>query len=164
MMNPMDGEAIADIEGFTGCVVKPILARRKDIEHAIKAFIPFSLKDIFNPDFFGKAAKGLTVVAILLALFIGIMLQRFMHEAQYGTVSVVNNTTLYKHYDLMVGYENEGKVSLLGRGAYSQGYYSVSFNDLDALRKFVEQKQKNFSDVQYNWLVWVADTIEKRRR
>lgn len=163
MMNPMDDEAIADIEGFTGCAVKPIFARRTDIEHAIKVFIPFSLKDIFNPDSLGKAAKMLTVVALLLALSIGIMVQRFIHEARYGTVSVVNGTTIYKHHDLMVGYEKAGKTSLLGRGAYSQGYYSVSFNDIDSLEKFVEQKQKNFSEVQYNWLLWVTGAIEKER-
>ena len=43
MMNPMDDDAISDIEGFTGCAVKPIFARRRDIEYAIKAFVPFSV-------------------------------------------------------------------------------------------------------------------------
>ena len=61
----------------------------------------------------------------------------------------------------MVGFEKEGKVSLLGRGAYSDGYYSVSFNNLESFENFVKQKQKNFSEVQYQWLVWVTDNLMK---
>ncbi len=164
MMNPMDDEAIANIEGFTGCAVKPILARRKDIDHAIKAFIPFSAKDVFNPDVWARTSKALAVVALCLAVAIGIMVQHYIHQAEFGTISQVHSTTLYKHLDLMVGFEREGKISLLGRGAYSDGYYSVSFNNLDAFKNFVKQKQKNFSDAQYQWLVWVSGSIEKRER
>jgi len=161
MMNPMDDEAIADIESFTGFAVKPILARRKDIERSINRLIPFSLKDIFNPDIWARTSKLLAVVAICLAVSIGVMVQRYIHEAEYGTISRVNSTTLYKHHDLMVGFEKEGKVSLLGRGAYSDGYYSVSFNNLESFENFVKQKQKNFSEVQYQWLVWVTDNLMK---
>ena len=161
MMNPMDDEAIADIESFTGFAVKPILARRKDIERSINRLIPFSLKDIFNPDIWARTSKLLAVVAICLAVSIGVMVQRYIHEAEYGTISRVNSTILYKHHDLMVGFEKEGKVSLLGRGAYSDGYYSVSFNNLESFENFVKQKQKNFSEVQYQWLVWVTDNLMK---
>lgn len=161
MINPMDGEAIASIENFTGLAVKPILARRKDVDRAIGKLIPFSPRDIFNPDVFGLVARVLAVVAIILALSVGIMVQRFMHEAKYGTFSEVNGTNLYKHLDLMVGYDKEGKVSLLGRGAYSQGYYSVSFNDVDSLEKFIEQKKQYLSQSQFDWLIWVTGNLEK---
>ena len=161
MMNPMDDDAIADIESFTGFAVKPILARRKDIERSINRLIPFSLKDFFNPDVWARASKMLAVVAICLAISIGVMVQRFIHEAQYGTISHVNSTILYKHHDLMVGFEKEGKVSLLGRGAYSDGYYSVSFNNLEMFENFIKQKQKNFSEIQYQWLVWVSNSMTR---
>jgi len=161
MMNPMDDEAIGDIESFTGFAVKPILAKRKDIERAINRLIPFSLKDIVNPDVWQQTSKLLAVVAFCLTVSIGVMVHHYIHEAEYGTISKVNSTIMYKHHDLMVGYEEEGKVSLLGRGAYSDGYYSVSFNNLESFENFVKQKRKNFSEAQYNWLVWVSDDLEK---
>ena len=89
------------------------------------------------------------------------MAQRYIHEAEFGTVSKVNSTVLYKNLDLMVGFEKKGNVSLLGRGAYSDGYYSVSFNNLESFENFVKGKQKNFSDAQYQWLVWVSGNLEK---
>ena len=157
MIDPMDDKAIADIESFTGFAVKPILAQRKDIERSIRRLIPFSLKDIFNPDVWARATKALAVIALCLSIAIGFFVQRYIHEAEYGTISHVNSTTLYKHHDLMIGIEKEGKVSLLGRGAYSNGYYSVTFNNLESFENFVKQRQKNFSEAQYQWLVWVCN-------
>jgi hypothetical protein len=162
MMDPMDDKAIADVESFTGFAVKPILARRKDIERSISRLVPFSLKDIFNPDVWASASKVLAVVALCLAMAIGVLVQRYIHEAEFGTISHANSTTLYKHHDLMVGFEKEGKISLLGRGAYANGYYSVTFTNLASFENFLKQKQKNFSEAQYQWLVWVCDSNEKR--
>jgi len=161
MMNPMDDEAIADIENFTGTAVKPILARQSDIDRGISKFVPFSLKDIFNPVVSGKAAKVLSVVSVLLILVIGGMTAQYFYMQKYGTISLDETRRTYQNFDLIVGFEQKnGKVSLLGRGAYSQGYYSVKFNDVSGLQRFLEQKHTNFSQNETEWLSWVAGRIE----
>jgi hypothetical protein len=58
----------------------------------------------------------------------------------------------------MVGVEGNGKISLLGHGAYTKGFYSVNFSSVETLKDFVEQKRKNFSDKQAEWLLWVVNT------
>lgn len=157
MVDPSDDAAIADIEGYTGMVVKPMLAREKDISAAISHYIPFSGKDIFNPQVYGRAAKITTAVALLLLIVVGWASYRYIQNEKYGTISVVDGTTTYKNHDLMLGVEESGKISLLGHGAYTKGFYSVNFTSMEALKTFVEQKRKNFSDKQAEWLLWVID-------
>jgi hypothetical protein len=158
MVDPSDEAAIADIEGYTGMVVKPMLARAKDISAAINRFIPFSLKDIFNPQVYGRFAKIATSVALVLLIVIGWVSYHYIMNEKYGSISVVGDTTTYKNHDLMVGVENDGKISLLGHGAYTKGFYSVDFASVETLKTFVEQKRKNFSDKQAEWLLWVINT------
>lgn len=158
MIDPSDDAAIADIEGYTGMVVKPMLARGNDIAAAINRYIPFSTKDIFNPQVYGRFAKVSTAVALVLLFVIGWASYRYILNEKYGTISVTADTTTYKNHDLMLGVEESGKISLLGHGAYTKGFYSVSFPAVDALKTFVEQKRKNFSDKQAEWLLWVIDT------
>jgi len=157
MVDPSDDAAIADIEGYTGMVVKPMLAREKDISAAINRYIPFSGKDIFNPQVYGRAAKITTAVALVLLIVVGWASYRYIQNEKYGTISVVDGTTTYKNHDLMLGVEETGKISLLGHGAYTKGFYSVNFTSVDALKTFIEQKRKNFSDKQAEWLLWVID-------
>lgn len=157
MVDPSDDAAIADIEGYTGLVVKPMLAREKEISTAINHYIPFSRKDIFNPQVYGHAAKVATVVALALLVVVGWVSYRYVQEERYGTISVVDGTTTYKNHDLMVGVEETGRISLLGHGAYTKGFYSVNFTTAEALKTFVEQKRKNFSDKQAEWLLWIIN-------
>lgn len=157
MIDPSDDAAIADIEGYTGMVVKPMLARGKDILAAIDHFIPFSSKDIFNPQVYGRAAKTASAFAIILLIVVGWFSYRYIQSEKYGSVSVVGETTTYKNLDLMLGVEGSGKISLLGHGAYTKGFYSVNFNSVEALKTFVEQKRKNFSDKQAEWLLYIID-------
>ena len=163
MLDPLDDEAVSDIENYTGKAVKPILARQKDISDSINRCIPFSLKDIFNPQVFGRAAKIASVVALFLVVVTGYFIQRYIYIEKYGSVSVVGDSKVFKNHDIMVGFKSGGKVSLLGHGAYTEGYYSVTFDDLDSLKAFVAHKKKNFSDKQYNWIQWVAEEKQQTR-
>lgn len=155
MLDPLDTEAIFDIENYTGRVVEPVLARQNDIAVAIRRNIPISLKDIFNPQVYNRFAKVATVVAAVLLLLVASLLYRYVQTEKYGTISVVENTKLYKNHDLMIGIEGDGKASIFGHGAYASGYYSVTFANAEVLGSFVEQKKQNFSDKQYAWINWV---------
>lgn len=157
MVDPSDEAAIADIESYTGLVVKPMLAREHDISAGISHYIPFSAKDIFNPQVYGQAAKITTALALSLLVVVGWVGYRYMQAERYGTISVVDGTTTYKNHDLMVGVEATGRISLLGHGAYTKGFYSVNFTAVKDLKTFVEQKRKNFSDKQAEWLLWIID-------
>ena len=158
MIDPSDDTAIADIESYTGMVVKPMLARGKDISEAINRYIPFSTKDIFNPQVYGRFAKITTAIALILLFVIGWVSYRYILNEKYGTISATADTTTYKNHDLMLGVEESGKISLLGHGAYTKGFYSVNFPSADALKTFIEQKRENFSDKQAEWLLWVINT------
>jgi len=111
---------------------------------------------------YGRAAKTVSVIALILLLAIGFFMQQNVHKEKYGTVSIVGNSKIFKNHDLMVGVENDGKVSLLGHGAYSKGYYSVSFSDIESMDAFVERKKKDFSEKQSEWLDWVVNQNERR--
>ena len=155
MVDPSDDAAIADIESYTGMVVKPMLAREKDISSAIRTHIPFSARDVFNPHVYSRATKITSAVALVLLIIIGVFSYNYIRSEKYGTISVIGDSRTFKNHDLMVGLEADGKISLLGHGAYSKGFYSVTFNSAKALESFLEQKRKNFSDKQYAWLEWV---------
>ena len=157
MVDPSDEAAIADIENYTGMVVKPMLARQKDISAAISKYIPFSIRDIFNPQVYGKATKITTAVCIVLLMIIATISYNYIQTEKYGDISIIGDSKTFKNHDLMVGIEGSGKISLLGHGAYSKGFYSVTFNSGNSLMSFLEQKRKNFSDKQYEWLTWVID-------
>jgi len=155
MLDPLDDEAIVDIENYTGRVVEPVLARQKDISAAIGGKLPLSFKDIFNPQVYNRFAKVATLCAAVLLLAVAALLFRYVQTEKYGTISVVENTRLYKNHDLIIGIEGDGKASIFGHGAYATGYYSVTFANAEVLGNFVEQKKQNFSDKQYAWLGWV---------
>ena len=157
MVDPLDDQAIADIENFTGLVVQPVLASQKEISIAVRRHIPFSLRDVLNPQIYSRVAKIASAVAIILLLITGGIAYRYVQTERYGTVSIVGASKVYKNHDLMIGVEKDGKISLLGHGAYSSGYYSVTFESAEALKTFIEKKKNNVSTKQYNWMLWVID-------
>ncbi len=55
----------------------------------------------------------------------------------------------------MLGFDDSGKISLLGHSAFSKGYYSVSFNNPETLHAFITSRHADFSDQQKTWLDWV---------
>jgi len=164
MTDPLDKEAIKDIEHYTNLVVEANLARHDEISRAIKQYIPLSLKDIFNPQSFGLVAKSATAALLVLLLVMSFFAARYIYHEQYGTTSHAESSVIYKNHDLMVSVENSGKFSLLGRGAMARGFYSVTFDNIEQLKDFLEQKKNDFSDKQYDWLNWViTHRIEKKQ-
>jgi len=133
MADPSDQEAITDIEHYTGKVVEPCLAMLSNINHAVPNKIPYSLKDIFNPQVNTKLTRIIATAAHL------------------------SNATIYEHHDLMLGFDTSGKGSLLGHSAFSDGYYSVEFNNINELITFIKSRKKDFSVKQNKWLKWVLN-------
>jgi hypothetical protein len=157
MADPSDQEAIKDIEHYTGKVVEPCLARQSDIVKAIPKKVPYSIKDIFNPQSNTRLNRAIATVALALVVILGVATYNYMQTAKYGTVSELANSTLYEHHDLMVGFDKSGKISFLGHSAFSDGYYSVSFNNQDTLKAFIQSRKDDFSTEQAEWLKWVLN-------
>lgn len=157
MADPLDDEAINNIENYTGMVVRPSLVGHKDIAKAINRYIPFSLKEFFYLLTFNRAIKFTTTVAVILLLTSSLFLANYIYQEKYGTISITQDSTVYKNHDLMLGVERSGKISLLGRAARADGYYSVTFDKMETLKDFIEQKKNNFSDKQAGWLQWVIE-------
>ena len=157
MADPSDSEAIVDIENYTGMAVQPCLARQADIQRAIKQHVPISWSDLFSPQHYTLSARLATAVALVLILVVGLFTYRFYVHSKYGTVSRSGEVTFYKNHDLMVGFDQNGKATLLGRGAHANGYYSISFDSPSALASFVDNKKNDLSSDQYEWAKWAVN-------
>lgn len=160
MTDPSDQEAISDIEHYTGMVVEPCLAKQSDISHAIPQKIPYSLKDIFNPQSNSQVTRVFATAAFALVLILGVTTFNYVQTAKFGSVSQLTNSTIYEHHDLMVGFDKSGSISLLGHSAFSDGFYSASFNSTPAFLAFIANSRADFSSEQNEWLQWV---MEKER-
>ncbi|MCL1980554.1 MAG: hypothetical protein FWG62_05720 [Proteobacteria bacterium] len=154
MADPSDIEAIADIENFTGKAVQPCLARQTDIQRAIQKYVPISYSDIFNPQRHTNYARIASAVALVLIIVVAGLTHRFYVQTKYGTITRSGTSTIYKNHDLMVGLEQSGKTTLLGRGNHASGYYSITFDSPTALADFVENKKSDLSTAQYEWAMW----------
>ena len=157
MVNPLDSEAITDIDNFTGMLVKPLLAKEKEIAYAIGTRIPFAAKDVFNPLIYSKLAQAVTAVAIILMIAVCYYVYKDIQIEKYGYESRSNDLTVYSNHETMVGVEGSGAISLIGHGPYAKGFYSVVFDNPESLKAFIDQKKTFFTDVQYQWLSWVAE-------
>lgn len=157
MVDPLDKEAISSIENFTGMVVEPNLARHSDITLNISRKIPFSLQDIFNQQSYGLAAKVATACVFILFVTLSVFAARYVYVEKYGTTYMAGDSTIFKNHDIMIDVKKNGKLSLLGRGARASGFYSVTFNDLDSLQAFLQKKEDDFSEKQYQWLTWALE-------
>jgi len=157
MVDPSDVEAVADIEQYTGKLLQPRLASHSDIQAAIKKYIPWSLKDIFNP----LNAQKLTILAVIISLFlIVITIMQYNTDrlrTKYGTKRVTEDAVFYQNHELMLEFDKSGKVSLQGHGAHAGGSYSITFNELKSLKQFTKNKQNDFSQAQQKWLTWVLE-------
>ena len=162
MIDPSDDDAIKDIEQYTNMAVKPVLANGREINTAIEKFIPLSSKDILNSTLSNRVLKIAGVFALLLLCLTGFFTYKYIQIEKYGTITVSGDVTTYKNHDLMLGVE-KNSISLLGHGAYAEGFYKVSFSNPNDLKSFLERKQKSFSEKQYNWLMWVVnDSLPSR--
>jgi len=154
MSDPSDQQAISDLEQYTGNVVEARLARHSDIAAGTARLIPYSLHDFFSPQASTRITRIAVGLCLVLVVVTGGFSYRYIENARYGTVSTTPESTIYKNHDLMLAFEQKGGINLLGRGAYAQGYYSVSFPDTDALQAFIHKKKQDFSEKQQEWLTW----------
>ncbi|MGV1098227.1 GspE/PulE/PilB domain-containing protein [Thiovibrio sp. JS02] len=164
MADPMDRQAIEDIENYTNLVVEASLAKHNEIDRAIKQYIPLSLKDIFNPQSFGLVAKSATALLFIIFVVMSFFAARYVYHEKYGTITMADSSVIYKNHDIMIGVDKAGKFSLLGRGARATGFYSVTFENIDQLKAFLEMKKTDFSEKQYDWINWtISHRIEKTK-
>ncbi len=157
MVDPLDDVAIEDIEDYTGHVVWAVPATESDISTAIRANIPFSFRDIFNPLIYNKVARVASMVALVLVLAVGGFVYDYMMTEKYGKISYLEDQTIYRNHNLIVIFEKNKKVSFLGQGEFADGYYAVLFDDKNGLQTFMEKKKDQFSEKQFSWLRWVSD-------
>jgi hypothetical protein len=152
MADPADEEARNDLENYTGKVIEPYLARHSDIDREIPKRIPLGLKDFFSPRSNTRITRIGVAVCLILVVLLGSFTYQYIHNATYGTVSVAADSVIYKNHDLMLGFDNNGKINFLGRGAFAKGYYSVSFTDQVVLQAFLKSRQADLSDKQKSWI------------
>ena len=117
---------------------------------------------VANMRIFNRAVKVIFAVAVVLSLTTSFFLVNYVYHEKYGTTSRARDSIVYKNYDLMLGLEKNGKISLLGRTPRSEGYYSVTFDKIETLKGFIEHKKNDFSEKQADWLQWIIkNRIEK---
>lgn len=161
MSDPSDGDAISDLEHYTGKVIEPFLARHSEIDREIGRRIPLGLKDIITPRANTLVTRIAAVGALVMVIGLGFFTFDYIEKSYYGTISKTDSQVMYKNHDLMLGVDKAGKITILGHGAFSKGYYSVSFNNPEMLKVFLKSKQDDFSEKQRTWLEWAikqADT------
>ena len=154
MVDPSDVEAVSDIEKYTGKIIRPVLASKSDISRNINPCVSWSLKDVFNSQTSTKLTASVAFIALLLIIITATQFYQDRKQEQYGKVTSKPSLTAYENLELVLGFDAQEKVSLLGHGAYSSGYYSVTFNDLQSLGKFLNSKKDDFSTRQLEWLSW----------
>ena len=164
MADPSDVEAITDIEHYTGKVVEPCLARQSDISRAVRNKVPHSLKDFLNTQTNTRLTRIIATAALICVVIFGATTYNYIQTTRYGSISRLDDSTLYEHHDLIVGFEDSGKISLLGHSAFADGYYSVEFNSLNTLKTFILSRKDDFSADQSKWLEWVVSRERSNTR
>lgn len=157
MVDPSDIEAVTDIEQYTNKLLQPRLASHSDIEDAIKKYIPWSLKDIFNPLNAQKLTAAAAAIALILIVITIMQYNTDRLRTKYGTKRVTDTAVFYQNHELMLEFDNSGKASLQGHGAHAEGAYSITFNNLNSLKQFIKNKQNDLSQDQQKWLIWVME-------
>lgn len=154
MVDPSDDEAVSDIENYTGKVIRPVLASKSAISAGIRSNIPWSLRDIFNTQTSTKITAAVSAIALVLVVVIATQFYQDRQQEKYGKVTITPESVTYENLELILGFDQKSNISLLGRGAHSSGYYSVTFNDSNTLVSFIESKRDGFSSKQLKWLEW----------
>lgn len=155
MVDPSDSEAVADIEKYTQRLIRPVLASKSDISANISSRIPWTLRDIFNSQTSTKLTAGIAGIALILIILTATQFYQDRQQDQFGNVIHIKTPreTRYENLELILGFNDNG-ITLLGHGAYSSGFYSVTFDNAQGLEKFIASKKDDFSDRQYKWLQW----------
>ena len=154
MTDPSDADAVRDVEAYTGMVVRPFLARNQDITSGISRSIPLSLGDLQNPSTMATLGKTVFLVSLVLILVLSVLSYQFYSQTRYGDRTRSDDRVLYSNHDLIIGYATSGDVTLLGRGAYADGFYSITFQSVEDFLVFTEAKKADFSMRQREWILW----------
>lgn len=162
MVDPLDDMAIHDVEAYTGKAVWGVPATEKELGQAISKHIPFTAKDVFNPQTYNAFAKIASVAALVLAIVTMYFVYNYFEREKHGVISHSAKETIYRNHDLIISFERAGKISLLGHGAYADGYYAVLFNDKESLLLFMDKKKDKFSEKQLEWVTWVTQQDPKK--
>ncbi len=152
MVDPSDHEAVRDIEQYTGKVLQPGLASHTDIEAAIDRYIPWNIRDLFRRKNLGRLTAAAVLIMLVLLITAIVQYNRDRSEALYGTKRITTNAVLYQNHDLVLKFEQSGKISLQGHGAHARGAYSITFSTIDALKQFIKNKRNDLSSDQQEWL------------
>lgn len=160
MADPSEGESIASLEHYTGKVIEPCLARHSDIEKEIGRRIPLTLNDFFTPQTNTWATRAVAALSLILVIGLSLFTYDYVKKTRYGTVTSTDTHVLFTNHDLIMGIDKNGKISLLGHGAFSKGYYSVTFNNFESLEAFIHSKEKDFSEKQRDWIDWAIKQID----
>ena len=161
MANPSDQEAINDLEHYTGKVLEPCLARHSDIDNAIPKCIPLGIKDIFAPKVNTMANRVIATIALVCVISLGAYTYDYIKKAYEGTISITTDLILYHNHDLTVAVDKKGSYSLQGHGAFADGLYKAEFSELKNLEAFIQQRDKDFSSKQKDWLQWALKQAGK---
>ena len=155
MVDPSDHEAVSTLEQFTGKVLQPCLAAHSEIDSAIARYIPWSPRDLFNRQNARKLTGAAVILALALTILTVVQYNSDRAKARFGTKQVTETAVLYQHHDLMLTFERSGKITLSGHGAHARGSYSITFNSLASLKRFIRNKRNDFSLEQQKWINWV---------
>jgi hypothetical protein len=157
MIDPSDREAVSAIEKISGKIIVPMIALKSAIENNIASKIPWTLKDLF----YGKnSIRTTAVIATCSIILIGGIAGYLYYDktqTKQGSITHGDHETIYKHHELTLSFSDQGKVSLLGRGAHAESFYSITFDNVKSFQRFLEHKQKDFSGTQLAWLAWAVD-------
>jgi hypothetical protein len=157
MINPLDAEAITEIERYTGLVVQPALATHQDIVEAIPRRIPLSAGDLFNARFIRRVWIPVLAAAVLLIGGAVFLAKRETGSGTYGAVSMTGDTIVFRNYDLTVEADAAGRVLLTGRGAHSAAPLRESYDTPGSLKVFIQSQPQTFSQRELEWLRWVVN-------
>jgi hypothetical protein len=148
MVDPLDDVAIREVENYTGLAVRPVLANVHDINRGIERHVPFSRQDLFNPEVYKLVAKVSAAAAGVLLLLAGFLIYQRLELNYWGKRTETAKSVLYENHDLQVDLLKSGGVVLNGRGAHSEGYYSVQFASTDELSQFMVSQETQLSREQ----------------
>jgi len=152
MVDPSDSIAISDIEHYTGRVVRPFLSAKKDIDESINKFIPWTFKDFTNPQNTSRITAIIATIALTMIIITGIQFYNDKVTAKFGVISRENNEITYANHELFITFHKNNHISLRGHGAYTNGYYSITFPDRQALENFITNQEKSMSIQQNTWI------------
>ncbi len=169
MVDPLDDVAIREVENFTGLVVRPVLANVHDIRHGIERNVPFSSRDLFNPEVYKLAAKISAAAAVVVILAVGYttynkvqvtdkkvqVTDEKVQRTETGIKTAGADSVSYQHLDLTVNVFKDGSISFSGRAAHADGTYGVRFANAEGMKTFVDRQKTLLSEAQKNWLNWV---------